>query len=63
MGYKGFPILALHRPFHLVDGVVVDYLHCVLLGVVKMLMEFWFNTTNLNKPYLIGKKVCKHGFC
>ena len=24
-------------------GVVVDYLHCVLLGVVKMLMEFWFS--------------------
>ena len=63
MGYRGFPILALHRPFHLVDGVVVDYLHCVLLGVVKMVMELWFNTTNRNKPYFISKKVCKHGLC
>ena len=35
MGYEGVPIFVLYPPFHLVRGVVVDYLHCVLLGVVK----------------------------
>ena len=34
----------------------MDYLHCVL-GVVKMLMEFWFKTTSHGKPFYIGKKV------
>ena len=57
LGYKGFPILALHQPFNVVNGMVVDYLHCVLLGVTKMLMEYWFNKTHRSKPYHIGKKV------
>ena len=57
MGYKGFPIFALHPSFDLVKGVVVDYLHCVLLGVVKMMMEFWFQKNHRGKPHYIGKKV------
>ena len=42
-GYKGVPIFALHPPFHLVSGFATDYLHCILLGVTKMLLEFWFD--------------------
>ena len=56
-GIVTLPILALHRPFHLVNGVVVDYLHCVLLGVTKMLTEFWFDKAHKGKPYHIGNKV------
>ena len=56
-GYKSFPIFALHQPFHLVKGVVVDYLYCVLLRVVKMLTEFWFSKSHRSKPYYIGAKV------
>ena len=42
MGYKGGPILALHRPFNFTTGVVADYLHCVLLGVTKSMMDCGF---------------------
>ena len=47
MGYKGVPILALHRPFNLTTGVVADYLHCILLGV--------FHITNAScfSPYKV----------
>lgn len=51
------PITAVHRPFHLVNGVVTDYLHCILLGVTKMLTEFWFDTAHRRKPFHIGSKV------
>ena len=56
LGYKGFPILALHPPFHLVNGITTDYLHCVLLGVTKMLIEYWFQK-NSRKAFYIGRKV------
>ena len=35
---------ALHilPSFDVVNGVVVDYMHCVLEGVVKKLLHLWF---------------------
>ncbi len=57
MGYKGFPVLASHQPFHVVKGVVVDYLHCVLLGVVKTLLNIWLDTSHRAQEYYIGNKV------
>ena len=45
-GYKGFPILALHSPFHPVGGMVTDYMHNVLIGVTKALLGFWFDDAN-----------------
>ena len=57
MGYKGVPILAIHPPFNIVNGVVTDYLHCVLLGVTKSLIESWFGQPNRGKDFYIGNKV------
>ena len=57
MGYKGVPILAIHPPFNLVKGIVTDYLHCVLLGVSKMLLKLWLQAANHSKPFYVGNKV------
>jgi len=57
LGYKGVPILAIHPPFNIVNGVVTDYLHCVLLGVTKSLIELWFGQPNRGKDFYIGNKV------
>ena len=57
MGYKGVPILAIHPPFNLVKGIVADYLHCVLLGVSKMLLKLWLQGANHSKAFYVGGKV------
>ena len=51
-------MLCLHSAFDPVKGVVIDYLHCVLLGVTKMLIRKWFDDVNKRKPFFIGHKVC-----
>lgn len=56
MGYKGFPALAEHRPFNVVKGVVIDCLHCVLLGMSTMLLNTWLNTSNAQKPFYLGRE-------
>ena len=57
LGYKGFPILALHRPYHVVNGPVADYMHCVIIGVVKQLLNLWFERKHRNSPFYIGNRV------
>ena len=56
MGYKGSPVLALHPGFDIINGMVTDYLHCVLLGVSKTLLSIWLDPKNDNKEFYIGKK-------
>ncbi len=45
--------------FDLVRGVAVDYMHCVLLGVTRLLLRLWFSSTQHKEPYYIGKHVSK----
>jgi len=40
--------------FDIVTGFVPDYLHCVLLGVVRMFASLWFDSCNHDKPWYIG---------
>ena len=53
MGYKSVPILTIYRSFNLVKGMVTDYLHCVLLGVTKMLTELWFLKNTEQKSIIL----------
>ena len=41
----------------LVDDVPIDYMHCVLEGVVKWLMEHWYGSSNHGCPYYIGRHI------
>ncbi|XP_028517453.1 uncharacterized protein LOC110247556 isoform X1 [Exaiptasia diaphana] len=56
-GVKGFSILHDLKGFNIIRGVAVDYMHCVLLGVVKMLLHLWFDTSQKGKPYFCGKNI------
>lgn len=49
-------MLALHPGFDIINGMVTDYLHCVLLGVSKTLLSIWLDPKNDNKEFYIGKK-------
>jgi len=63
-GVKGASILALHSPFNLCRGVVIDSLHCLFLGVVLQLLKLWFDKAHRKKPHSIRNKVsCKRIGC
>lgn len=49
--------MLLHPPCDIVKGIVVDYMHTVLLGVVPALLNLWLSKENKDKPYFIGNKV------
>ena len=57
------PVLAIHPPFHLVKGMVTDYMHNVMLGVAKALMVFWFDPMYRGKPFSIIRQVIKATNC
>lgn len=55
MGICGHSGLLALDFFDMVQGVVPDYMHGVLLGVTKTLMSKWFSSTQSGKPFFIGK--------
>lgn len=55
-GIKGVsPFLKLPL-FNIVLSFPPDYLHCVLLGVVKLFETGWFDSKNHDKPWYLGLK-------
>ena len=56
-GMKGAPVLCCHKPFNLVKWIVIDHMHCILLGVTKTLLRLWFNKTNAGLSFYMGGKV------
>ncbi len=38
-GVKGYSVLHILDDFGIIDGNPVDYMHCVLLGVMKKLLN------------------------
>ncbi len=52
-GVVGHSVLAMHKPFDLVKGYVIDMLHCVIKGVVPNLMSFWFGDSNKREDFSI----------
>ena len=51
-GIKGRSVLT--DVIDLVGGSPVDYMHCVLEGVMKWLIAKWFSSSNHGSPYYIG---------
>ncbi len=47
----------LARDLDLVASIPVDYMHAVLEGVVKMLMNFWFNSSHHGQPQYLGRQL------
>ncbi|XP_062511672.1 uncharacterized protein LOC134187542 isoform X2 [Corticium candelabrum] len=54
VGVKGYSPLSWLDEFDVVKQTPIDYMHCVLLGVTKMLLNLWFNSRNKTNPYYIG---------
>lgn len=56
-GFKGMSGLTYLDKFDIVNGTVPDYMHAVLLGIVKTLMNKWFSASESGSDYLIGKEL------
>ena len=47
-GVKGKSVLQIIPSFDVVKSVPVDYMHCVLLGLVRKLLSLWFDRQSGN---------------
>lgn len=56
-GVKGASVLLLLDEFHIIKSFVPDYMHSVLLGVVKTFVEAWFDSSNSTCVWYLGRKV------
>lgn len=56
-GVKGPSWLSTIPNYNVIQGNVVDYMHCVLLGVTKMLLKLWFDSEHTGQLWYCGTKV------
>ena len=56
-GVKGPSWFMKLTHYDIIWGTTVDYMHCLLLGVMKLLMSLWFGTAHNSKRYYIGRKI------
>ena len=56
-GVKGLSWFSYMQPFNIIRGVAIDYMHCVLLGIVKMHLTLWFDKTHRNEPFSIAPRI------
>lgn len=43
--------------FDIINGFAIDYMHSVLLGIVRKLMSLWFDQRNYREKYYIRKHI------
>ena len=56
-GVKGMSVADLLPSFDTVRGTVTDYMHSVCQGVMRQMIDLWFDTRNHGESYYIGRKV------
>lgn len=55
-GIKSVSCMVAASDFDLINGFSLDYMHCVLLGVMRKLIDLWVSPCNHAEPYYISKK-------
>ena len=62
-GIKGASPLIKLKYIDLPKTFVIDWMHSVLLGVVKTILAMWFDSAYKGRNFYIGDKVCYICFC
>ncbi len=58
MGVKGkAQMLSVPIRFDIIRGVAPDYMHSVCIGIMKMLVNLWFDVSHRNKVFSIRRLV------
>lgn len=55
-GVKGPSWISYFPHFDCVQGIAIDYMHGVLLGVQKLLLTLWFSPKHKNRDFSISEK-------
>lgn len=53
-GIKGVSCAVAFDNFNIISGFCIDYMHLVLLGVLKTMLGFWLNTENCAETFYIN---------
>lgn len=53
-GIKGVSCLTSLYGFDIIKGFGIDYMHCILLGVMKKLLSFWIDSSHSEEPFYIA---------
>lgn len=56
-GVKGVSLIDVLPTFDTVNGFTPEYMHSVCQGVVRQLSNLWFDSTNHETEFYLGKKV------
>lgn len=56
-GVKGPTVLSLLPDFNIIDGLIPDYMHSVLLGVTRQMASLWFESKNGDYAFYLGGKM------
>lgn len=56
-GVKGYSWFMFVPGFDIIHSIGIDYMHCVLLGVVKMLTNLWFDKSHTKERWSISSRV------
>ena len=56
-GVKGTSWLMRLSHYDIIKGTGIDYMHCVLLGVTKLLLSLWFGARNKTATFYIKRKI------
>lgn len=59
MGVKGLSALSFMPKFDIIRGTGIDYMHCVLLGIVKMMIGLWIDLDHKNKAWSVRSSIDK----
>ncbi|KAJ1528955.1 hypothetical protein ONE63_007323 [Megalurothrips usitatus] len=52
-GIKGTSVMTMVPTFNIVTGFVIDYMHCISLGVTKTCLHLWLDKKRSKEPYYI----------
>ena len=56
-GVKGLSLLFRLRNFDVIRGTAIDYMHCDLLGIVKKIMELWFDVSHKDQVWSVRGQI------
>ena len=62
-GVKGPSWISYFPHFDCVQGIAIDYMHGVLLGVQKLLLTLWFSPKHKNRDFSISSKSDRLNYC
>ena len=56
-GFKGPSWLCCIPEYNFITDMSIDYMHCILLGVTRLLLRLWVSSNNHQELWYIGNQI------